>query len=190
MALIRVAGIDGSKTNFGIAIMDLDTDTMEMTVVDLILVKTDKDKNKQVRASSDNLRRAQEIKETAHPALVGSVVAFIEVPSGGQSYEAVLGFGIVIGLYASLPIPTAEVSPAETKKAAVGTRTASKEEMIAWAMAKFPTAPWRTRKLKGAIVPLADNEHLADAVAIAHAGIRTPSFKQTIAILGAKPLAA
>lgn len=190
MSLIRIAGLDGSKSNFGIALMNLDTDTLDLSVADLILIKTEKDQAKQVRKSSDNLLRAQIIAQGCEMALRGCATAFVEVPSGGQSYDAVLGFGIVIGIYASLRIPVVEVSPSETKKAAVGTRTASKAEMIEWAMEKFPTAPWRLRKLKGAMVPTADNEHLADAVAIAYAGLLTPSFKQTMAILGAKNVAA
>jgi Holliday junction resolvasome RuvABC endonuclease subunit len=186
MTLVRIAGLDGSKTNFGIAKMILNTETMALSVEDLILVKTEKDKNKQVRKGSDNLLRAQTIVETLHTAISNCVSAFIEVPSGGQSYDAVLGFGIVIGIYASLSITTIEVSPAETKMAAVGTKTASKQEMIEWAMEAFPAAPWRLRKLKGQMVPTNDNEHLADAVAIVHAGIRTPAFRQTIAILNVK----
>lgn len=183
---IKIAGLDGSKTNFGIALMELDIDTLELSVNDLILIKTEKSKEKQVRASSDNLARASTITQSVAEYLEGYASAFIEVPSGGQSYDAVLGFGIVIGIYASidgmLGISTIEVSPSETKKAAVGTRTASKDEMIDWAREKFPDAPWRMRKLKGEMVPTNDNEHLADAVAIVHAGIRTPAFKQMIAI--------
>lgn len=183
---IKIAGLDGSKTNFGIALMSMDVETLELSVDDLILVKTEKSKEKQVRASSDNLARAQQIAQVVRESLGDSISVFGEVPSGGQSYDAVLGFGIVIGLYASIPLPFIEVSPSETKKAAVGTRTASKEEIIAWAMEKFPSAPWRTRKLKGEIVPTNDNEHLADAVAIVHAGIKTPAFQQTLAILKAQ----
>lgn len=194
MPKVRIAGLDGSKTNFGIAIMDLDVETLELSVVDLILVKTSKDQNKQVRKSSDNLKRSQEIASTLPGALKNVTSCFLEVPAGGQSYDAVLGFGIVIGIYASiqgmLNVPTIEVSPSETKMAAVGTRTASKDEMIDWAVAKYPAAPWRTRKLKGKLVPTNDNEHLADAVAICHAGILTPAFKQSIAILRAAALAA
>ena len=194
MALIRIAGLDGSKTNFGIALMDLDTETLKMNVRDLILIKTEKDQAKQVRKSSDNLLRAQVIAEGIDEALQGCTIAFFEVPSGGKSYDAVLGFGIVIGLYASIKIPTAEVSPAETKKAAVGTRTASKEEMVEWAVEKYPNAPWRRQRQNGATFKkgdlMNDNEHLADAVAITHAGLLTPSFKQTVAILNARPLAA
>lgn len=189
MAKIRVAGLDGSKRNFGVAIMEIDTRTLEAEVVDLILIKTEKEKSKQVRKSSDNFRSACEIAEGLTGALKGVTSIFIEVPSGGQSYDAVLGFGIVIGLYASiermLGIPAVEVAPSETKLAAVGTKTASKQEMIEWAFEKFPDAPWRTRKLKGETVPTLDNEHLADAVAIVHAGMKTPAFRQTLAILTA-----
>lgn len=183
---IKIAGLDGSKTNFGIALMTMDVQTLDLEVVDLILVKTEKSTNKQVRASSDNLKRSQEIAQVLRQSLADVVSVFGEVPSGGQSYDAVLGFGIVIGLYASVIPPFVEVSPSETKIAAVGTRTASKEEMIEWAMEKFPNAPWRTRKLKGQIVPTNDNEHLADAVGIVHAGIKTPAFQQTLAILRAQ----
>lgn len=187
---IRIAGLDGSKTNFGVSLLDLDLDTMELDVVDLILLKTEKSKNKQVRASSDNLRRGREIGNGVKKALKGVTAVFVEVPSGGQSYDAVLGFGMVIGIYSMIDQEPIEVSPSETKMAAVGTKTASKEEIIEWATGKFPTAPWRMVKRKGLMVPTKDNEHLADGVAIAHAGIKVPSFQQTLAILKASAQAA
>lgn len=183
MGKILIAGLDGSLRNFGVATAWLDLETLQLEIKDLILIKTEKSKDKKVRASSDNLSRATELKIGVHEALRGVTTAFFEVPFGGQDYNAVLGFGIVIGTYAGIPVPGCEVSPYETKMVAVGTKTASKEEMIEWAFDKYPTAPWRTRKLKGAIVPTKDNEHLADAVAIMEAGIVTPSFRQTLAIL-------
>lgn len=190
MARILVAGLDGSLRNFGIALAWLDTETLELSVKDLILIKTSKSKDKQIRRSSDYLDAAQTLKEALHKAMAGVITAFFEVPSGGQDYNAVMGFGIVIGTYAALPVPGCEVSPSETKLAVVGTRTASKEEMIDWAFNAYPTAPWLTRKLKGEIVPTKANEHLADAMAVIHAGIRTPSFRQTIAIINSNNLAA
>lgn len=180
---IMLAGLDGSLRNFGIVKCLLDLDTMKLEVVDMQLVKTDKSKNKQVRASSDNLERAQTIATRLHSSLTDCQTVFLEVPSGGQSYAAVLGFGIVIGLYASLTNPVCEVSPSETKLAVVGTKTASKQEMIAWATEAYPDAPWRTVKRNGIMVPTNDNEHLADALAIIHAGIKTPAFQSTLAIL-------
>lgn len=180
---IKIAGLDGSLRNFGMATLMLDVVSLDITVESLDLFTTAKTTAKTVRASSDNLLRAQSIVQGLHPKLIGVSSAFLEVPSGGQSYSAVLGFGIVIGIYASLSLPVIEVSPAETKLATVGTRTASKEEMIEWAYEKYPTAPWLTRKSKGEVVPTLANEHLADAVAIAHAGIKTPAFLQTLSIL-------
>lgn len=181
MSKIIIAGLDGSKSNFGIAKVLLDVNTLEFEVIDLVLIKTEKSKNKQVRASSDNLRRAQELAVGAAANINDCITVFGEVPSGGQSYDAVLGFGIVIGVYAGLKPPFCEVSPAEAKKAAVGTRTASKQEMIEWAVARFPNAPWRMHRGKATL----DNEHLADALAIVLAGLKTPAFQQTIAILRA-----
>jgi hypothetical protein len=62
--------------------------------------------------------------------------------------------------------------------AAVGTKTASKPEMIEWGMEEYPSAPWKLRKFKGSTIPTADNEHLADACAIAKAGIQLQEFRQ------------
>jgi Holliday junction resolvasome RuvABC endonuclease subunit len=185
MAKILVAGLDGSLRNFGVALMWLDTKTLELSVKDLVLVKTEKSQTKQVRKSSDNLARAKILVDGVSETMKGVTAAFLEVPSGGQSYDAVLGFGIVIGIYAGIKPAICEVSPSETKMAAVGTKTASKQEMIDWAFERFPEAPWRMRTSKGAKVPTLDNEHLADAVAIVCAGIETPAFKQTLAFLNA-----
>jgi hypothetical protein len=189
MGRILIAGLDGSLRNFGIATAWLDLESLELEIRELTIIKTAPSKDKQVRASSDNLARAMEIKTGAHNALKGVTTAFYEVPSGGQDYHSVLGFGIVIGTYAALPVPGMEVSPYETKLAALGTKTASKEEMIEWAFEKYPNAPWRTKKLKGQILPTKDNEHVADGVAIMEAGIKTPSFQQTLAILRANTMA-
>lgn len=193
MPKIRFAALDGSLRNFGIAKLDYDTDAapdQALTVHSLRLVETEKSKNKAVRSSSDNLMRAQSIGRVIREELADCAMVFAEVPSGGQDYNAVLGFGIVIGLYAGIVQPVIEVSPAETKMAAVGTKTASKEEMINWAVEKFPAAPWLTVKRKGVMVPVQKNEHLADAVAIAHAGICTPTFRQTLSLFGSMKLAA
>lgn len=190
MPKITFAALDGSLRNFGIAKLQYDTNTGDLSVLDLILTKTEKSKIKSVRASSDNLLRAQSIAKSVAASLEDCAMVFAEVPSGGQDYNAVLGFGIVIGIYASITVPLIEVSPYETKLIAVGTKTASKQEMIAWGFEKFPEAPWRTKKSKGELVPTLDNEHLADAVAIGHAGLQTPMFKQMISMLNATRLAA
>jgi Holliday junction resolvasome RuvABC endonuclease subunit len=185
MAIIKIGGLDGAMANFGITKMLFDTDTQELTVEDLVLIHTEKSKHKQVRASSDTFDRATQLATTAHEALKDCDVLFAEIPFGGKSYDAVLGFGMVIGIYAglSLKTPLIEVAPSETKKSTVGTRTASKDEMIDWAFTTYPSAPWLTTKRGGKMVPTKANEHLADACAVVHAGIKTPAFRQVAAIL-------
>lgn len=183
MTLVRIAGLDGSLRNFGVAIMSLDTETMDLRVEDLHLIKTDTTKAKSVRKSSDSFDRASILRDAVQPLLAGCAATFAEIPSGGKSYSAVLGFGIVIGTYAGLSPRPIEVSPAETKIAATGEKDASKEMIMEWAEATYPNAPWRRVKRNGAMVFTQDNEHIADAVAICHAGIKTPLFKQVISIL-------
>lgn len=190
MAIIRFAALDGSKANFGIAKLDYDTTTDTLHVAGLRLIKTEKTKIKGVRISSDNLRRGQEIAVALREELADCALAFAEIPSGAQSADAAYAFGMVVGLYSCITIPLVEVTPSETKLAAVGTRTASKDEIINWAAERFPDAPWLRVKRGGVMVPTKANEHLADAVAIAHAGIRLPVFRQTVAMVSAMGKAA
>ena len=185
MAIIKCAGLDGSLRNFGITKMLYDTDTGRLGIYDMLLIETQKSQEKKVRKSSDTYERARELALGCQTYIKDCDVIFAEIPSGGKSYDAVLGFGIVIGVYAGLQQALIEVSPIETKKATVGSRTASKEEMINWATAAYPNAKWLTVKRGGVMVPVNKNEHLADAAAIVHAGIQTPAFRQAAAILGA-----
>jgi Holliday junction resolvasome RuvABC endonuclease subunit len=178
---MRIAGLDPSMAHFGIAIKDLDLETMQMELIDLVLIDTEKQSGKKVvRQSSDDLRRATEAHAAYHATLVGNNVQFVfsEVPSGGQSARAVYSFGIVVGLLASCPVPLIQVMPSETKLATVGTKTASKAEMIEWAAETYPSGPWIKRKSKGEMVLTNANEHLADACAVVYAGVKTDQFQQ------------
>ena len=69
---IKFAAADGSKTNFGIAIMELDLDTLEISVLDLILTKTEKSKNKQVRALRSEIEKLGGCTHTRGNGLKGS----------------------------------------------------------------------------------------------------------------------
>jgi Holliday junction resolvasome RuvABC endonuclease subunit len=194
MAKIVFAALDGAIANFGIARMAYDTQTGQMEVVSLHLNKTAKNKSKQARVSSDDLRRSQEQARFVRDHTSDCAIIFGEVPSGGQDSRAARAFGIVTGLYASIQQPFQEVTPAEVKMAALGTATASKVEMIEWATEKFPTAPWLRAQKNGAKFKAgdltADNEHLADAVAVAYAGVQTTSFKLMISMISAMGRAA
>ena len=179
---ILIAGIDPGFVNFAVARIMLDLDTVEMQIDDLILFKTENQADKSIRKNSDDLRRAIELRDKFHSAVEGCRIGFAEIPSGAQDHNAAKGFGICIGLLAGSPIPILQVQNFQAKLAAVGTKTASKQEMIEWAMAEYPAAPWKTRMLKGKRVPTNDNEHMADATAIAKAGLGLQEFKQLRAV--------
>lgn len=181
-----VVGIDPAFANMGLCSCYIDPMLgIVRTLRDLQLVTTAKQDKKLVRASSDDFRRARELRESLQKFCNGHTVAFAEIPSGSQSARASWSLGIAVGVLASCPLPVIQVSPIEVKLATVGKKTASKDEMIEWATSLYPDAPWRIHRNRYT----ADNEHLADAVAIVHAGIRTADYAQIKAILGAsKPI--
>lgn len=186
--MIRVVGLDPSMSNFGMAFMHLDLETLNLKLDSLLLIETEKKANKVVRQNSDDLRRCQEITWKYHKAVkaFGAQFAFSEVPTGAQSARAMLANGIVLGVLASCPIPLIQVQPTETKMATVGTKTASKQEMIEWSGETYPDGPWLRHKSKGQMVLSLKNEHLADATAVVHAGLKTDQFQQLRAMLNSQ----
>jgi Holliday junction resolvasome RuvABC endonuclease subunit len=180
---IAVVGFDPSIRNWGIATATVDVDTLEVAIASIELVETEKDQAKTVRRSSDDLRRATELHDGMVAACKdGIVLAMAEIPTGTQSASGMKSNGICIGVLAACPLPLIEVNPTEVKMAAIGKKNASKSEMIEWAMTKYPTLNWLTRTVKGKRVPLNDNEHLADAIATIHAGVKTALFQSLVAV--------
>lgn len=191
MSIIKVAGIDPAFANFGMVKMTYNLLTGELKILDLQLIQTERlsTKIKTLRKNSDDLRRAQELIKGQegqigfHDFVADCAVAFAEIPSGAKDANAARALGIATGAVASCPIPLFEVQVAEAKLAAVGTKTASKDEMVEWAYAEYPDAPWHTHKSKGVIVPtVGKNEHLADAAAIVTAGVGLSEFKKLAAM--------
>ena len=185
---IAVIGVDPALRNMGFAHGIYDTETGEVEITNLVLAQTeatDKKTAKVLRKNSDDLARATILFEAMQNETKNSVFAFIEVPVGSQSSRAMASYGICVGVIASCPIPYFQLTPSEVKLIATGSKNASKEEMIVWATEKYPKANWLKRKLKGEMVLMNDNEHLADAVATIHAGINGSEFKQAIAMFSA-----
>ena len=187
--LIKAVGIDAAFANMGFAHVGLAVEKGKVVRIDcwyLSLLSTEAGADaKVVRKSSTELRRAREL----HGALInhcqGQQFAFVEVPSGSQSAQAARSLGIAVGVLAACPIPVIEVSPMEVKVAVTGDRKvkASKADVIAWAVKRWPEAPWlrmKGGKQKGRI--LNDNEHLADALATIVAGIATPEFQRFLTV--------
>jgi len=202
---IKVVAFDPSMTNFGVCLASVDVMTLKPRIEGLELFKTDSDVSKGVKKNSDDLRRAQEQFKNMVRMCEGRAVAIAEIPmqvtphrgmlpsvAASASYSA----GIMIGVLSACNIPLIQVFPQDVKMSVIGRRNAAKEEMIEWAMERYPDAPWRMRKVKRKdgsgynLVPMADNEHLADAVAILETGLMTPDFKQMVAAFHAFKAAA
>lgn len=184
MSKIRVVGFDPSTSNWGIAKALIDLDTGEVKLDELVLIQTESETKKNVRKDSDDLRRAKEVYAGMMEHLTGASLVISEIPFMNPGGYAASNFnsGLVTGVLAACPKPIIQVFPSDVKIAAVGHRHAAKEEMIEWAMNKYPSAPWLLRKLRGKMVPVAANEHLADAVAAIHAGMATAQFEQAVSM--------
>lgn len=186
MNVLRAVSFDPSLSNFGIARVVIKLDTMQIGVESIATLSTERRSNKAVRQNSDDLRRAQELQSGMVTNCATCAVAFAEIPTGAQSARAMYAFGVSVGVLASCPIPLIQVQPFETKLATVGTKTASKEEMIEWATGLYPDLPWqryeKASKKHAEGDYHDDNEHMADAIAVSYAAIRTDEFQRMIAM--------
>lgn len=186
MAEIKLLGIDPSLNNLGLAFGRVNLDSFDVSIDKLVLEhpdKADKVTKKTVRKNSDDLRRARCLHKALQQALKEAQIAIVEVPVGSQSARAMASYGICIGVLASCNIPMIEVTPSEVKLVSVGSKTASKAEMIEWAMTMYPDANWKMTKRGGVMVPTNANEHLADAVAAIHAGLLTDQFATSASMM-------
>jgi Holliday junction resolvasome RuvABC endonuclease subunit len=177
---IKLVGFDPAVRNLGIAWATYNTDTGELDVEKLRLVKTENQAGKTVRKSSDDMRRGRILHEAMTDCCRTAAIAIAEIPEGTQSARGAMSNGICIGVLVGCPIPLIEVAPNDTKLAAVGIKTATKGEMIAWAVAKYPDLNWLRQKRKGVMELINDNEHLADAIGVLHAGVKTAEFKAAV----------
>lgn len=184
---MRIAGLDPSLSNFGMVKGSLSFD-QGFPVFDpeeLLLQesKSDKANAKVVRKNSDDLNRARLLHNAMQEFVKDVDLVIVEVPVGSQSARAMASYGVCIGLLASIKQPLIQVTPSEVKLAAVGSKTASKAEMIDWATDLHPQANWLKHKQKGQWILGNKNEHLADALAAIYAGLATETFKQMTAFI-------
>jgi Holliday junction resolvasome RuvABC endonuclease subunit len=181
---MNVIGVDPALRNFGIVSAILDTDTLKFEITSMRLVQSEDNAKqaKTVRKNSDDIRRARLLHYGFIEACQGASFAFVEVPVGSQSSRAMASYGICVGILAACPIAMIQVTASEVKLAGTGIKTATKDEMIEAAVAAHPDAGWLTRKSKGSLVLMNDNEHLADAVFCIQAGIQTDQFQQAVAL--------
>lgn len=181
--IIKAIAIDPAFANMGLARVSIDTQSGKVTCDDLKLIRTEQLDLKVVRKSSSDLSRARVLSQALTEWCYGSTIAFAEIPSGAQSAAAAKGLGIAVGVIAGCPLPLIEVSPTEVKRLFGEKGPVSKAQIITWAMKTWPQAPWLKHNGK---VTLA-NEHLADALAIVMAGMKTQEFQRLMALQNAIP---
>ena len=169
MASLVIAGLDPALANVGMAKGKLDTESGIFKATDLKLVSTTKSTIKNIRVNTDDLERCRKLYNSLVPFLHDVDVVMIELPVGSQTSRAMMSYGACCMLAATITKPVIVVTPTEVKLSGYGTKTATKDQMIEWAMNEYPTLPWLRAKNK--------NEHLADAIAAIHAGVNTDQFK-------------
>lgn len=189
MARLKVVGFDPSLRNWGVAVGWYDTVTRRIQIDQLDVIQPVLPTGKQVRQNSLDLESAFQLCAGALAYARQAQAVFVEVPVGSQSARAMASYGICVGVLGGIRahgIPFIEVSPTEVKLAACRSKTATKEQMIEWASANHPEAPWPLYKSGGEVkVSAAKAEHMADAVAAIHAGLASTPFQQVLPLLQA-----
>jgi Holliday junction resolvasome RuvABC endonuclease subunit len=173
---IPVVGFDPSLTHWGIAEAQLDLTTGFLEELKLTLVEPDRIKSKQVRQNSMDLHEAEQLAARAITAARAAKAVFVEVPVGSQSARAMASYGVCVGILGTLRaegIQLIEVNPTEVKLGFTGSKNATKKDMIARAVTLYPQANFPQQR--GRITDKA--EHVADAIAVIHAGVNTPLFQ-------------
>lgn len=170
---INVVGLDPSLRNWGVALGTYNTETKELNISAVNTICPVLPESKQSRVNSLDLESARQHFQSVFAECNRAQAVFVEVPVGSQSARAMASYGICVGVLGSLKamgIPIYEVTPTEVKVASVGSKTASKAQMIQWAKDTHPETPWSKSAAK--------SEHQADAAGAIHAGIKLTSFEQ------------
>ena len=187
---LTVVGMDPSLRNWGIAKgVLIPSQKMQLRIDWLDVIQPVLPTGKQVRQNSVDLESAKQLCEGAWKAAQGAHAIFVEVPVGSQSARAMASYGICVGVLGALRtsgVPFFEVTPTEVKLASTGKKTATKAEMIEWAVKQHPEAQWPTYLSNGTMkISEAKAEHMADAVAAIYAGIACNSFQQMLSFMKA-----
>jgi crossover junction endodeoxyribonuclease RuvC len=169
-----ILGIDIGFASLGWALCEVKPDYFEPLACGVI--RTEKANKKiQLRSSEDNIRRAQDLLSGLDlVTLVRKPQAIAtESMSWPRSAGVVAKMGIAWGVLASFAyqhgLPMVQSSPMEVKRQFVGDGKASKERMIAWAKAEYPTLKLPTQETL--------HEHAVDAIAAVYACRTSEAFK-------------
>ena len=172
---IKIVSLDISMSNLGIAKGVFDTETNRLTITECLTVCPMLTVNKSVRQNSKDLDRAKQLLDALYKHTAEANIVCAEIPTGSQNSRAAVSYGMCVGLLASVVRHKAsfiEVSPLEVKQI-VGSKSATKKEVIEWVQSHHPEAPLETFR---GVISLAKAEHQADAIVAIHAAMQTPVF--------------
>lgn len=180
---IPVLGMDPSLRHWGLseAILDLSTGILSTPIGSIIEPKDLEGKN--IRVNSNDLHLAEQLAEPVITAVRRAKVVFVECPVGSQSARAMAAYGVqmgILGAVRALGIPLIEVTATENKFTFTGNKNATKKEMIISLIEYYPEIILPQGVKKGSIGD--KSEHIADATASIHSGVKTPSFKTLMRI--------
>lgn len=181
MKQVKIAALDLALTHAGMALLEVPAQAhiteKDVKVIKTHLVVTERQKTKQVFQNSDDLRRLKDVYFHVKSYVSEADIVIAEIPSGAQNARAALTFGAVLGMLSTIEKPLIQVQKIDRGMVVAGRKSVSKLEVIEWATKHWPDANWKTRKLKGEAVFTNDNEHVADALAIAVAGTRNSQWQ-------------
>lgn len=171
---MKVLGIDPGFSSLGWSVWEVtkvDTNPIRCGVI-----RTEKATRKvQVRASEDNIQRAQHIYDELFSLITINDCKLIctETMSWPRNAGVVAKMGIVWGVIASVAsrngTPIIQASPVDIKKAMTQDAKASKDKMIEWVRMVFPDLQFPEQETL--------HEHCADAVAAVWACRHSQLFK-------------
>lgn len=154
--------IDGALNNFGLAIGGVVNGEIYIEKIELINSK----KTIFPSSTKGDAMRGRFIVKVLHDYLSDINVVFAEIPIGSKSYRAAWSLGIALGIIVSINKPIIFVQPKDVKN--MMGKNANKSTIIEWAVKTYPNLNW----LRYGKKITRQNEHCADAIAIAHVGVR------------------
>lgn len=181
MTTVRVLGVDCSLNNLGCCVCEVD-DHLHMKVLTTKLFQNNESDNKKGLKSFQDLDKAKRFANYLK-FMIGEYnidIVVGEVPCGSQSSRACTSAGVVTGLLGSIAsfCDFVGVTPIQAKKASVGSKTASKEEIIEWVRTTFPEVQVPLQKRGGEFKIVKKFEHEADSIAIVHCSLQTSEFQK------------
>lgn len=186
---LTLVGMDPSLRNWGIAVAKYNLETMKIKIIEVDVIRPVVSTGKQVRQNSLDLETARQLYKGAYSYITASQATFIEVPVGSQSARSMASYGVCVGILGALRAagkPFYELTPTEVKLAATRSKTATKSDMISWALETHPEANWPVYKQSGKeLITESKAEHMADAIAAIHAGVQSQPFQQMLPLIAA-----